>query len=196
MFEIRIDETALKRFERQLAAVPRGLPRAMSRGLNRTATEARTKVTRYIKGETGLRLKDVRKRVTIQKATYQKWYAFLKFNTKAIYVSSYGARQTKKGVSFSSGRGRKLIRHAFIATMPSGHISVWRRRPEAAFSTGTAPSGLRKNRLPISKVMRMSGREMFALAKGIFDTAEKESRARLEKNINDQVQLILRRAAE
>lgn len=40
---------------------------------------------------------------------------------------NYGARQGKGGVSVQVKTGRKVLRHAFIATMPNGHRGVFER---------------------------------------------------------------------
>jgi hypothetical protein len=47
---------------------------------------------------------------------------------KEIPLAKYPARQTKRGVSVLVNKGkRKLVRHAFLATMKSGHTGVWFR---------------------------------------------------------------------
>jgi hypothetical protein len=45
-----------------------------------------------------------------------------------VPVAAYPHRQTKKGVSVQINKGtRRLIQHAFIATMKSGHLGVFMR---------------------------------------------------------------------
>jgi hypothetical protein len=44
-----------------------------------------------------------------------------------VTLINYGATQTKRGVSVCVKNGRKLLRHAFIATMPNGHKGVFER---------------------------------------------------------------------
>lgn len=63
MLEIRYDDRKLKDLQRTLAGIPNAMPRVMSRGLNRTATEARTQLSRFLSGKVGLRVKDVRSRL-------------------------------------------------------------------------------------------------------------------------------------
>lgn len=46
-----------------------------------------------------------------------------------VPVSEYPYRQTKRGVSLSINKGRRvLLAGAFVATMRSGHVGVYRRR--------------------------------------------------------------------
>jgi hypothetical protein len=46
-----------------------------------------------------------------------------------ISLVKYGARQVRKGITVKVKKsgGRKLVRHAFIVTMPSGHVGVFTR---------------------------------------------------------------------
>ena len=48
---------------------------------------------------------------------------------KPLPLMAFGARQTKTGVSVEVTKGkRSIVRHAFIATMQSGHTGVFMRR--------------------------------------------------------------------
>lgn len=47
-------------------------------------------------------------------------------------LSSYPFRQTKRGVSISVNRGaRRLVAGAFVATLKSGHVGIFKRRGPA-----------------------------------------------------------------
>ena len=49
-----------------------------------------------------------------------------------VPLVAYPHRQTKKGVSVEVNRGKRtLLKGAFIATMRSGHVGVYRRRGQA-----------------------------------------------------------------
>ena len=48
-------------------------------------------------------------------------------SVKRIPLFDFGARQTKRGVSYNLG-GRKTLAGAFIATMPTGHEGVFMRK--------------------------------------------------------------------
>ena len=179
MLEIRYDNDKIKRFERELAGFPRNsLPKVMSRGLNRTATEARTRASRLLSQKIGVKVKDIRERVTLQRASYSKWRSFVKISRRRIPLISFGARQTKKGVTYKKEGERILIRHAFKATMKSGHTGIFKRK----FSS----------RLPISELRGPSLGQVFVGAPEAADAIYRESMQRLSKNIHDQVRLILK----
>lgn len=179
MLEIRFDDAKLKKFERELKGIPRALPKVMSRGLNRTAQSARTQISRSLAQRIGLKIKDVRARLTLSKASYSNWRSAVGISGKRFGLIKFAARQTKKGVTYRKGRNRILIRHAFIATMPSGHRGVFMRK--------AGP------RLPIAEMRGPSLAQVFTGAQDEANRIYRESLARLEKNIHDQVNLILRR---
>lgn len=179
MLEICYDDKKLKNLQRALAEVPRALPKVMSRGLNRTASSARTQVGRSLSKRVGLRVKDVRQRVILKKASYNKWRSAISISDKKIPLMSLKARQTRRGVTYRdiATRKRVLVRHAFIATMPSGHTGVFRRETS--------------QRLPIKELMGPSLFNVFVNAQEEAQRIYNESMQRLEKNIDDQVKLIL-----
>lgn len=177
LFNIRFDDQKLNKIEQALRDVPRALPRVMSRGLNRTATQARTEVSRNLSRRIGLRVKDVRSRVTLQKASYSNWRSVIKISKKRLPLIKLKAKQTRAGVTYKFGRSRILVRHAFIATMPSGHTGVFRRKATA--------------RLPIAELRGPSLGQIFTDAQDEANRIYRQSLVRLEKNIMDQVNLIL-----
>jgi len=180
MFEIRYDDKKIKQLERELQDFPKNsLPKVMSRALNRTATEARTKTSRMLAGEIGIKIGDVRKRITMSRASYRRWRSSIKISRRRIPLIRFGAKQTKKGVTYKKDRKRVLISHAFITTMASGHTGVFKRK----FSS----------RLPISELRGPSLGQVYVNAQDAANQIHRESLSRLEKNIHDQVQLILRR---
>ena len=183
MFEIRVDDKSLKKLEKTLAGIPRAMPRVMSRGLNRTATQARTLTSRCLSKRTGLKVGAVRKSTKIYKATYSRWRAAIAMNNRKIPLIRFKAKQTKKGVTYKdyATRMRTLITHAFIAVMPSGHRGVFLRETV--------------KRLPITEQKGPSLMDIFSGARDEAAGIQRESAAKLAKNIHDQVQLILRRRA-
>ena len=179
MLEIKYDDAKIKRLQRELKNLPRALPKIMSRALNRTALSARTEVSRSLAGRIGLRIKDVRQRVVMQKASYSNWRSAIRISSRRLPIIRFGARQTAKGVTYKQGRQRVLIRHAFIATMPSGHRGIFKRKGGA--------------RLPIAELRGPSLAQVFTGAQDEANRIYQASLARLEKNVNDQVNLILRK---
>lgn len=113
----------------QLQATQKEASKAASRALNRTATRVRTYSSRAIRAA-GYNLKAgvIKRNLKITKASPGILAATVTAVGKSIPLIDYSARQTKTGVSVNVLHGRKTVRHAFIATMPSGHKGVFIRR--------------------------------------------------------------------
>lgn len=179
MIEIKYDDAKLKQLERTLAGIPRALPRVMSRALNRTATSARTQVARQLSQRTGLGVSAVRKQIKMSKASYSNWRSTILISSKRMPLIEFKAKQTRKGVTYRREGSRILIRHAFLTTMPSGHRGVFKRKTSA--------------RLPIAELKGPSLGHVFSEAQDEANRIYRESSQRLEKNIMDQVNLILQK---
>lgn len=192
MFEIRIDEQKIRQFEQMLAGIPNALPRVMSRGLNRTATEARTTTSRRLSQATGLRVSDIRPRIALRRATYKNWRSAIEFRAGGMPIVRFPHEQTPQGVSYRPSRRKTvLVSHAFIATMPSGHTGVF-LRARYALGRYISMKGKKKEAIYEQKIQLY---QIFQQSQDVMNQVQIESLARLEKNIHDQVQIILRRAA-
>lgn len=193
MIEIRLDKNKIRQFEQMLAGIPNAIPQAMSRGLNRTATEALTLTSRRLSQSTGLKVKDVRGRIAVERATQKNWRSAIRFRAGGLPIVRFGHEQNPQGVVWRPSRGKRiLIRHAFKATMPSGHTGVFLR---ARYAKGRFihMEGRPKREAIYEQKVRLQ--EIFAQSQQEMNQVYIESLARLEKNIHDQVQLILRRRA-
>lgn len=107
---------------------PKDEIRAIVRALNKTAMQARTQAVREVRA-VGYNIKasTVRKAITLYRARGDNPVAMLKARGLPIPLIEYGAKQTKSGVSVRVKSGRKTLRHAFMATMKSGHTGVFER---------------------------------------------------------------------
>ena len=190
MIEIRFDEHKLRQVQQQLAAIPNAMPKVMSRGLNRTATQARTLTSRRLSSSTGLRVQDVRDRIAVERASYKNWRSAIRFRAGGLPIVRFPHEQTGEGITWRPSRNKTiLIRHAFLATMPaSGHRGVFLR---ARYAKGRFISmkGRKKEAIYEQKVRLQ---DVFTQSQAEMDQIYIESLARLEKNIHDQVQLILK----
>ena len=96
--------------------------------LNRTATTVRAAAVREIRKEyPGLKAGGIREELAITRATRAKLEATVSLRGGRIPLIDFSARPTNKGVTVQVKRGRKLIPHAFIATMKNGHKGVFVR---------------------------------------------------------------------
>lgn len=114
---------------RKLGATRIGTTEAITRALNKTAITARADAARNIRDAGyGIKVSSVKGAISIRRATNQDLKAIVTATGSPIPLINYGARQTSKGVSVNVKNGRKVIAHAFIATMASGHQGVFARQ--------------------------------------------------------------------
>ena len=126
--EIRFDERQLRRVRRLLRDVPKGVPRALSGAINKTLRSLRALAVKRISAASGLQQKTVRAATWLKKASRQVLAGRLRFTGKRVPIYQMGARQVRKGVSYTGeGKTRQTIPGAFIATMPSGHVAAFTR---------------------------------------------------------------------
>jgi hypothetical protein len=113
---------------RKLGATRIGTTEAITRALNKTAITARADAARNIRDAGyGIKVSSVKGAISIRRANNQDLKAIVTATGNPIPLINYGARQTSKGVSVNVKNGRKVIAHAFIATMASGHKGVFAR---------------------------------------------------------------------
>jgi len=180
--EVKFDEEKLRQIQRLLRAVPQELPGVMSRAINRTATSVKTEIARRISAKVKITQAAVKRSLLIRKATRRRWVATISVGHKRIPLIHFGARQTKKGVSYRIEKQgpRKSIKSAFIQTMPvSGHIGAFKR---------TGPK-----RLPIVQLLGPSPASVFERAGEIARQVIASSRQTLEKNVDSQIAFVLSR---
>lgn len=177
--QIKFDERALQRVKDQLRDFPRALPRVMKTGINKTARKGRTRVVRKLAENIKIKQAQIRKRVIPTWATLHKWQAILAISGRRIPLMHFGARQTKKGVTYMINKktGRKLLPGAFIAEMPSGHKGVFKRKGKA--------------RLPIAEEYGPDLGEVFEGAAAVAGTIMQETQQDLARNIDIQTAWLL-----
>jgi len=199
--QIKIEDQELKEFECRLGATANALPKVVSRGINRTADQGRTLISRRLREQMKLRDRDIKARLTIApRATYARWFSRINIGTGGIPVLGFGARQTAAGVTWAPPLAmglRALIPHAFKATMPTGHMGIFIRAPvgggfKGRMRAGEISEGVKLvPRLPILAVVGPSLAEAYFNVGGLAASCEKEVAGKLIPNINDQIYLIL-----
>lgn len=100
---IKIDERQLAKIQKLLKNVPKGMPKAMSRGINKTALWARTRIARKIKEKSSLKVGDIRNAIKLRKATLKTWSAILDIDDERIPLIKFKAKQSKKKHTFLAG---------------------------------------------------------------------------------------------
>ncbi|KAJ3472392.1 hypothetical protein NLI96_g13358 [Meripilus lineatus] len=69
----------------------------------------------------------IKRSFSIKRATANTLLVTLQATGAPIAVINYSARQTGSGVSVNVKTGRKILKHAFIASMKNGHKGVFVR---------------------------------------------------------------------
>ena len=196
MLEIRYDNDKIKRFERELRGFPaNSLPKVMSRSLNRTADKARTEIARFGSKLLKTKVGSVRSLVYVRHATYKNWYANIKASKFRSNLINLNPVQTPAGVSYTEfgSKKRTVLKHAFIATGPKKGRQVWlrsiyvigRRKYYNMYTSG-----------PLKEALYIQKGEPFSnflmRNQSFMQQLKNDSIQRLQKNINDQVRLILK----
>ena len=106
-----------------------GLSRARMRATNKTLLKTRTRARKGLAKKFNLPAKVINPQVTHINATRNKNTAILQGRGSRIPIyKTKGAKTQKKlGVAVNTGTGRRVIKHTFIGTMPSGHIGIFKR---------------------------------------------------------------------
>lgn len=117
--------------------------KAIPRALNKLITQAGNQAAREIrKAGYGFKIRDIKARMKIKRATEGNPVASIRVYHRAVPLIEFSARQTKQGVTVNVKNGRKLVKGAFIATMPTGHQGVYIR-------VGNTHKKVNKSRGPI-----------------------------------------------
>jgi hypothetical protein len=131
-------------FKRFANLSSRDVRSALSRALNRTAVTARAQSAREIRAAGyGIQIGAIKKAISLHRAAPTKLQASVVATGRPIPLINYGARQTKLGTSVKVKGTRKLIKGAFIATMPTGHRGVFVRIDSKAHERLLAASGIK-----------------------------------------------------
>jgi len=176
---VQFEKKKLKRIEKILSGIPRAMPRVMTSAINKTVGLANTDISKRIRSVLALKAAAIKKAMRRRKANYHSWRGDIWVSKKRLPLIQFGARKTARGTSYKIEKsgGRKVLSHAFIARMPTGHEGVFMRRG--------------KKRLPLTAEKRgPSIGEVFEsgpMVAAAVSTALKN----LERNIDSQVERIL-----
>jgi hypothetical protein len=124
-FSVQCDVRGLVPWERNnAAAINRAAQMAGSNALRAMRAEA----SRRIRETKGIQARQIDSAITMVFATTKPVWALIA-KAKPLPLFAFGARQVKSGVSVEVTKGKRaIVRHAFLATMQSGHKGVFLRR--------------------------------------------------------------------
>lgn len=121
----------IRRAMRDLDAKPEVLRKASMRALNKVSQRVKTQAVRALAKRMGVPAKRVRADIDIKKASPHRLAASVAGTGKSIKLIHFRARQLKKGVAASPWGERHKFPGTFIASMPTGHRGVYRRKDKA-----------------------------------------------------------------
>lgn len=160
MIDISVRE-AIQKAKREFADLSqKQMARGVARAINHTLGVTKTASRREITGIYKIRAKDINQSFRIQRATARQLIqtGMLLSKGSRLPLIGFSARQTKRGVTVNVKNQRKLIRSAFIATMPSGHRGVFGRGNYSSGEFQLRKHRIRKNGndLPITEMTSIS----------------------------------------
>jgi hypothetical protein len=190
---VRVDT---RQVEIALAGVRNGLPRVLTRAINRSATTVRTRASRAVAEDIGVPVRTVNESMVLQRATPQRLRAVITITGRRIPLIDLRARGPEpsrgrgRGVSYALGGTRRRIQSAFIATMRSGHRGVFKR---IGTSARKSPRGWSSN-LPIVELKGPSIPRV-AAKRAILEAIKAVGEMALLKNIQHEVRFLMSRQA-
>ena len=149
MISLGLKVSGASQVKKFLRDAERDVHKATTRALNKVAAKGKTIVVREIAGDIGTAIGTVKKEIRLTRAKPSHQVAALRASGRRIPLIKLRARQVRKGVSFSAGKGkgRKLVPGGFVATMRSGHKGTYKRTS--------------KRRLPITELHGPSVPQVF-----------------------------------
>lgn len=163
----------------------------IARALNRAIMSVRTQVTRAVASNVGIKQALVRDRIRIQEARPERLEARLELRGRRLPLTAFGARQTRRGVTYRLKGGKGLVPGGFLATMASGHRGVFVRKAPTR-----SRAGLRRGApaLPIREAFGPS-LPFVAIQGGILETGRAHGSAAFLKAYAHEVRQMGRRSA-
>lgn len=178
-----------KQVKRALRGIKGGREKVLTRALNKTIRPVQTAAVRGIAKDMRIKQKDVRKAIRLQRANYAHLNAYIEASGKRLPLIAFGARQTRRGVSYKSwGGGRKTVPGAFIARMPSGHRGVFIRYGNKRRQRGGRYAG--RMRQPIDELKGASIPRVF-LRQHIERAMRETAKERWQANIRHELEYFL-----
>ena len=106
--------------------------KTVASALNKTAAQVKVQAARAVR-DAGYNLKvsTIKKAIRLRNANAGNLRAVVYAKGRPIPMIEYNARPSGKGVSVTVLRGRQTLVHAFIRTMPNGHVGVFERKADS-----------------------------------------------------------------
>ena len=139
MIEIVVSRGQMRALKEMLRSIPKDIPRALARALNKVGKLTHTKILKRIASEYTVTQRELKKRnISLRKAHFKNLTAIIRISGRRIRLLAFKAKQTKKGVTYKIKKtGRRKLVYGFKesppesgkpTTMPGGHRGVFKRK--------------------------------------------------------------------
>lgn len=195
---VHVNTRQMASLQMNLAAISGAGKLVTFRAVNKTLPGVRTDAVQEIYNILNLTKTRIRQDFKIYKATWNGWPGRVKAVGIPVGLASFGARQTKKGVSVKVLRSgsRTLLKHAFIATQKRLDQSTYKNVYWRSWNkTRTGPAAGRfypkKYRTPVERLEGPRIEDIFA-RDSVLDAVEKKADVRLSKNLDYELTRFLK----
>lgn len=180
---VTVTEDQIERAQRMLYNVPGGANKALARAINRATQNARSNVVRHIRDEYTVKATDVRRTLSVTRATASNLEAEINSKGAVIPLSSFkvrpatvnGRRRTPIRVSVRKGNVQSLDR-SFIARLGGGKPNVFER--------------VGQRRLPIRKLHGPSVAQMMGNDR-VIDRISQDATDMMDKRLEHEIGRLL-----
>lgn len=137
----------------ELERAGQDMPQAVSSALNKMAAQVKTATSRAIRAAGyNLKASTIKDGIRIRRASSGSLSASVIASGRPIPLIEFSAVDTGHGVAVKVLKGRKLIRNAFIVTLPNGRRAVCVREPGAKSKKVHKGDKARWSTLPIRQL--------------------------------------------
>ena len=182
MIEIQINAKQIKKLKEAVGKAKKSFPKELAGAINQVARKTKVKIGKDIRSVVAMKVAEAKKPISITaKATAGHLSATVSLKkTTRLGLRHFGARQTKKGVSYriSKTGGRGFVPGAFQGPTPQIRKMSWQ---------GNAFKRVGKSRLPIVQIKGVSAYGAYKkneLSKPQVKEINAELRKQMERRIN------------
>ena len=193
--KVEINKQDVANLQKQLGHIKDGVPKAITRAINKTTITARKEAATAINQKINITKSDIKKSIKRYTAKYKRLSGDIWFPKIPQSLRRFGAKQTKKGVTYKTFKDgkRELLPHAFIIFpgqkpgVDGAEIKQGSKKGVVVTREGSASTPLHREVGPgLSELIRQ---------KGIGVKMEHSTKRTLFKYLDAQVDVLLKRTS-
>jgi len=172
---------------------------AMNAALNKAIVTVRKETSKQITSEYAIKARDIKKTMSVQRSNFNTLTSQLTSADVRLALSLFNPTQKREGVTVKvkKKQPRQILKHAFVATMKSGHVGVFTtyrktirkvRRRKGVPRRGPLPN---RSELPIDEAITVAVPQMWDI-----HASELVAKARVPVVFTQEMNYRLSRAAK